>query len=109
MKTNNTTKPEIKVSAAEKPKKPKISFAGIRWDRMTDSEIAAKVFNDPVNQGAIRTKSIKNFHVTVFLKRKKLIAEGKNAAFAGRTVVTAKGEKVKKDKWVRAKAAPSVQ
>jgi len=102
---NQTQDIPVQVNAA-KPKgagRKLISFSGVRWDRMTDSEIANQVFNDPKNKGVIRTNSLKNFHITVYLKRKKLIAEGRKAAFAGRTVVGKDGTKVKRTKWVHSK------
>lgn len=80
-----------------------ISYSGIRWDRMTTNEVAAKLWNDPKNAGKIKAKSLKNFAVTVFLHRKKMLAEGKNVAFAGRTVTAKDGSKVKQTKWVRSK------
>lgn len=81
-----------------------ISYAGIRWERMTTNEVAAKLWNDPRNKGKIKAKSLKNFAVTVFLHRKKMLAEGKNVAFAGRMVQTKDGSKIKKTKWVQSKA-----
>lgn len=82
---------------------PQISFSGIRWDRMTNAEIAKKLWDDPKNKGKIKASSIKNFVVTVFLKRKKLVANGQKAAFAGRSVVAKDGTRKVKTKWVQAK------
>lgn len=80
----------------------KISFANIRWNTMTDAEIADKVFNDPANAGAIRTKSPKNFKITVYLTRQRLKAQGQDVDFKGRKVVCKDGSEVVKTKWVRA-------
>lgn len=104
MKQNtNTTAVPVVTKPKTRGKKPVINFAGIRWDRMTDTEIAEKLWNDETNKGKIKAATLKNFRVTVFLKRKALAKTGRNVAFAGRTV---NGEK--KTKWVHAKksAAP---
>lgn len=98
---NNT---ENKV-VSRRGRKPVIQYKDIRWDRMTDREVAEKVYNDPENAGKIKAKSFQNFKVTVFLKRKALIKAGRNAAFQGRTVTAKDGTKVKKTKWVRSKIA----
>lgn len=103
MKNNTNTTVVPVVTKQKRGKKPVINFAGIRWDRMTDTEIADKLWNDEANKGKIKAANLKNFRVTVFLKRKALAKTGRNVAFAGRTV---NGEK--KTKWVHAKkvAAP---
>jgi hypothetical protein len=99
MKNNENQTPVVKKLGKRGPKNT-ISFAGVRWDRQTNREVAEQIWNDPEKKGLIRTKSFKNFCVTVFLKRKKLAKEGRKVQFAGRTVLM-KGEKVKKTKWVR--------
>lgn len=103
MKNTNTAVQVQNSKPKTRGKKPVINFAGIRWDRMTDTEIANKLWDDEANKGKIKAATLKNFRVTVFLKRKALAKTGRNVAFAGRTV---NGEK--KTKWVHAKKVAEV-